>query len=215
MSNPIAGLYQTAQRATAAGDLAGAQVALLEILDRDKSSIGAWLNLAAVRRQLQDFQGANAALREVLRLDARNFPALLMIATMLEREGQSKAAAAAYGAALANAPPDIYLDAPTLKTVTHARSVHGKYTRELDAFIHSQLGDVKKQLAPGQSRRLDAFIGTTLRTRKRYRQEPLEYLYPGLPAIEFYDRDEFPWLSEFESATEAIQGELRTILRED
>jgi aspartyl/asparaginyl beta-hydroxylase (cupin superfamily) len=215
MSETIASLQQAVQRALATGDLPGAQSAMLKVLSLDRNSISGWLNLAAVRRQLQDQEGAYSALREVLRIEPRNFVALLMIATMLEREGTSKSAAAAYGAALANAPADLYLDPPTLKAVTHARAVHGKYTRELGDFIHSQVDDTQKQLAPAARRRIDSFIGTTLRTRKRYHQEPLEYLYPGLPAIEFYEREEFPWLEEFEGATGAIQSELTTILRED
>ena len=51
--------------------------------------------------------------------------------------------------------------------------------------------------------------------RKRYQQEPLEYYYPGLAPIEFYERDEFPWLAEFEAATSDIQKELIAIVRED
>ena len=108
---------QAALRAMAAGDLASAEAALLEAVSLDKSSLSAWLNLAAVRRQRQDLDGAFNAIREVLTLDARNFPALLMSATMLEKEGRAVPAALAYGVALANAPPDDRLDAPTLKAV--------------------------------------------------------------------------------------------------
>jgi aspartyl/asparaginyl beta-hydroxylase (cupin superfamily) len=43
----------------------------------------------------------------------------------------------------------------------------------------------------------------------------MEYAYPGLPDIEFYEREEFPWLPEFEAATADIQRELGRILVED
>jgi aspartyl/asparaginyl beta-hydroxylase (cupin superfamily) len=43
----------------------------------------------------------------------------------------------------------------------------------------------------------------------------MEYWYPGLPDIEFYERSEFPWLPEFEAATADIQRELGRILVED
>ncbi len=210
-----AGLHQAAMRAMSAGDLPGAEAALLRLLDLDKSSVSGWLNLAAVRRQLRDAPGTQAALREVLRLDARNFPALLMTATMLEREGHLKAAANAYGVALAQAPPEHFLDAPTLQAVKHGRIVHQKYTSELDEFIRAEVADTASQCLPVERKRIDAFIGTTLRTRKRYQQEPLEYFYPGLPSIEFYERDEFPWLADFEAATESIRDELAVIARED
>src|SRR5687767_6389671 len=129
MAENPAGLNQAAMQALAAGDFATAQALLLRLVAADPSSIPGWLNLAAVRRRLNDANGAHAALREVLRLEPRNFPALLMSGSLLEREGSMKAAAMAYGAALANAPPDNYLDAPTRQAVVHAREIHGRHTR--------------------------------------------------------------------------------------
>ena len=162
-----AGRNHAAMRAVAAGDLSGAEAALLEAVSLDRTSISAWLNLVAVRRQRKDLDGAFNAIQQVLTLNGRNFPGLLMSASTLESEGRAVPAALAYGAELANAPPDHVLDAPTLQAV------------------------------------------------ERYRQEPTEYYYPGLPAIEFYDRSEFPWLQVLEAATPAIGQELLDVLRED
>lgn len=215
MAEDTASLNQAARQAMSAGNFAGAQALLLRALQRDKTSIPAWLNLAATRRQLGDTGGTYGALREVLRLEPRHFHALLMIATLQEREGKIKPAAASYGIALANAPPDRYLDPPTLQAVAHARDIHARHTRELDEFIRAQVGDAQRQCTPAERRRIDAFIGHTLRTRQRYSQEPSDYFYPGLPAIEFYEREEFPWLADLEAATGAIQQELATILLED
>jgi aspartate beta-hydroxylase len=145
MSENPAGLNQAAMQALGAGDFATAQALLQRLVTADPSSIPGWLNLAAVRRRLNDANGAFDALREVLRRDPRNFPALLMSATLLERQGDMKGAAGAYGAALANAPPDNYLDRPTQQAVTHAREVHGRHTRELQEFIRARVGDVKRQ----------------------------------------------------------------------
>jgi aspartyl/asparaginyl beta-hydroxylase (cupin superfamily) len=215
MTGNAANLNQAAKRAMAAGDFASASAILLQALDEDRNSIPTWLNLAVVRRQLNDPDGAFGALREVLRIDGRNFTALLMSGTLLEREGRIRPAAAMYAAALSNAPPDQYLDAPTLQAANRARELHARHTDELGEFIRDRIGDTTSQCAAAQRRRIDSFIATTLRTRKRYQQEPLEYFYPGLPAIEFYEREEFPWLAEFEAATPAIQSELATILQED
>ena len=124
-------------------------------------------------------------------------------------------AALAYGAALANAPPDDALDAPTLHAVNRGRVVHGAYTRQLGEHIRERIADAEARCSASERRRLDAFIDMTLRIRRRYRQEPSEYYYPGLPAIPFYDRSEFPWLAALESATHAIGQELVDILRED
>ena len=41
------------------------------------------------------------------------------------------------------------------------------------------------------------------------------YLYPFLPADEFFDREHFPWLAELEAATPTIREELAAILAGD
>ncbi|HEY7638399.1 MAG TPA: aspartyl/asparaginyl beta-hydroxylase domain-containing protein [Steroidobacteraceae bacterium] len=215
MAENPAGLNQAAVQALQAGDIARAQALLLRLVAADPASIPGWLNLAAIRRRQNDLDGAYAALREVMRLEPRNFAALLMTATLLEREGDLKAAARAYGPALSNAPSDKYLDPPTLQAVQHGREIHGKYTSELHDFIRAHVSDAQSQCAPAEQRRLEAFIATTLRVRKRYQQEPLEYYFPNLPSIEFYERAECPWLEELEAVTEPMQRELATILRED
>lgn len=211
----IAKLQQAARQALTAGDLASAKALLQQLVDADRNNIGAWLNLAALHRQTGHMDAAFLALREALRLDPRNFPALLMVATLLDREGRTKAAAHAYGIALAQAPPDQYLDPPTLQAVQRAREIHGAHIKDLNAFIRDDVVEAWDRCSEVERRRLDAFIDTTLRTRKRYQQEPLEYYYPGLPSIEFYERSEFPWLSDLEEAAATIQKELRVILRED
>jgi aspartyl/asparaginyl beta-hydroxylase (cupin superfamily) len=215
MSESPAGLNKAAMQALAAGDVATAEALLLRLVTADPASIPGWLNLAAVRRRQNNPAGAFAALREVMRLEPRNFAALLMSATLLEREGRIKAAAETYGAALSNAPPDQYLDEATRQAVAHGREIHGRHTSEMHEFIRARVSEARSQCAPAERRRVDAFIATTLRVRKRYQQEPLEYYFPGLPAIEFYERAEFPWLEELEAATEPMQRELAAILRED
>ncbi len=132
-------------QAMGAGDFASAQALLLRLVAADPSSIPGWLNLAAVRRRLNDADGAFTAIREVLRIEPRNFPALLMSGSMLEREGNIKAAAGAYGAALSNAPPDAYLDKATQQAVGHAREVHSRHTREMNDFIRAQIADMQSQ----------------------------------------------------------------------
>jgi aspartate beta-hydroxylase len=206
---------QAALRAMAAGNMAAARAELEGALARHRGDLRLWLNLAVVRRQLRDIEGAFQALREALAIDNRNFPALLMQAALLDKLGRGKDAAAAYGIALVQAPPDAELDAPTLQAVIRAREVHAAHVAELGNYVRDHVGGARDALSGAEKKRLEAFIDTTLRTRKRYRQEPMEYGYPGLPDIEFYERDEFPWLAGFEAATPAIQRELARILVED
>ena len=206
---------QAALQAMAAGNMPAARATLEGAVAHHRGDLRLWLNLAVVRRALRDIEGAFQALREALTIDNRNFPALLMQASLLDKLGRTKDAATAYGIALVQAPPDAELDAPTRRAVERAREVHASHVGEIGRHVRDHLGAARDGLSGAQKKRLESFIDTTLRTRKRYRQEPMEYWYPGLPDIEFYERDEFPWLPAFEAATVGIQRELARILAED
>ena len=215
MVTDAARINKAAIAAMAAGDMAGAHAILIEALAHHHADLRLWLNLAGVRRQLGDMDGAFEALREALRLDNRNFTALLMKAALLDRLGRKVPAANAYGIALAQAPPDDELDPPTRKALERARAVHQEYVGGLASFIRERATDARDRCTPAERKRVESFIDMALRIRRRYQQEPMEYYYPGLPAIEFYEREEFPWLPPFEAATGAIQAELGRILVED
>ena len=201
-----------AQRAMAAGDPAAAR-AILEGAAPGARDVPYWLNLAAACRASRDFEAAMAAVEGALKVDARDFMALLMKASLLERGGKARAAATAYGIALTQAPDDADLDPPTLRAVQHARQVNGAYTRELSDYLHAQVRSAGA--SPGELGRADGFVDFVLGRRKRYSQEPSQFFYPGLPAIEFYDRNEFPYLAELEERTADIQAELLEVLRGD
>ncbi len=215
MSIDAARANKAALQAMAAGNMKAAHAMLLDALASERGDVRLWLNLAVVRRQLRDFDGAFQALREALSLDNRNFAALLMQAALLDRLGRDREAANAYGIALAQAPPDGELDPPTRQALARAREVHSTHVAELGRYVREHISGARDALCAAERRRLESFIDTTLRTRKRYRQEPVEYWYPGLPDIEFYEREEFPWLAEFEAATDDIRRELGRILVED
>ncbi len=65
------------------------------------------------------------------------------------------------------------------------------------------------------ARRLGAFAERLAGVRRVYHQAPQLFHYPGLPEIEFHDREAFPWLGELEAATAGIRAELEAILAED
>jgi hypothetical protein len=206
---------QQAARATAAGDFATAQALLEQLVVREPGLLGAWLNLAAVRRQREQFGGALDALRGALRVDSRNFPALLMSASILERLGRGTEAAHAYAVAIAQAPPDQALDVATQRALAHGRELHGRHVAGQRDFMLERSAAARRDCSAEGQRRLEAFIDTSLRLRRRFTQSPTDYFYPGLPNIEFWDRGEFPWLEALEAATPDIQAELAEVLRTD
>jgi len=208
-------LMSAAARALAAGDAAGAREMLKAVVAREPRNLPAWLNLAAAARALGDLPAAMRALEGALLVDPRNFHALLGQASILERQGDLRAAATTYGFASALAPPDERLDAGTRRALQHGREVHARHVAELDAFLQAQVADTVGAAGDLAARKAQAFIDVALRKRPNYRQEPVEFFWPQLPAIEFYERELFPWLERFEAATGAIREELLTLIRQD
>lgn len=215
IATEIQAAQQQARQALAARDFLAAERAFETMLRLRPRDPGTWLNLAGLRRQRNEFDGAIAALRHALELEPRNFYALLMHASLLERIGQIRAAGPAYAVALVQAPPDEELDPPTLQAVKHARIMATQHATELGGHIRDRISEARDRCSALEKQRLEAFIDTTLRVRPRYQQEPMEYYYPGLPPIWFHDRKTFPWLEALEAATDAIRDDLLAIQRED
>lgn len=166
---------------------------------------GDWLNLATALRLGGDLDAALAAVDGALRFNPRLFLALLMRASLLERAGRLREAGPAYGDAILQAPHEATLDPATRQALAHGREVNRAYGDELASFIRERAG--VSSTATGEARRVDQFVDHLLGRRKPYPQAPLGYYYPGLPAIEFWDREEFPWLEDLEAAREAITQE--------
>ena len=207
-------MNREAMRAMAAGDLVGAKGRLQQALSLSQADPALWLNLAACERALGDAEAALAAAEGALAQDPRHFMALLMKATLLERMGRAKPAANAYGVALTQAPPDDRLDEPTRQALRHARQVHGGHLVDLHEFVREELAETLSQAAAVEAKRLRAFTEMLVGVRRNYRQQPVEFFYPGMPAIEFYERDMFPWLGDLEAQTAVIRDELQAALSE-
>lgn len=71
----------------------------------------------------------------------------------------------------------------------------------------------KRGLPPSKrSSRFTEALDIAAGRRRRFVQEPTAFTYPGLPAIQFFDRAQFDWVSTIEAAAPAIRGELDALL---
>jgi aspartate beta-hydroxylase len=197
------------------GDLPAARAALERAVALDQGSVELWMGLAGCCRALGDIAAAGASIEAALRVEPRSFIALLMKASLLERAGEARAAALAYGVALTQAPPAERLDPATRAALARARAVHAAHNAELEQALKDAARRELGAKASGDLARADAFAERLVGKRRVYHQEPVQFHYPGLPEIEFWDRGEFPWLEALEAASDDIREELVTILRED
>ncbi|WP_029919067.1 aspartyl/asparaginyl beta-hydroxylase domain-containing protein [Nevskia soli] len=208
-------LNAAAMRAMAAGDFATARVMLRQALASNGNDVALWLNLAGCLRVQGDIAGAMTAVEQALRVSPRSFMALLMKGSLLERQGQVRQAARIYRPAIGLTPPESQLDAATLQALRHARQVSDRYADELAEFIGHRIGPAREKGSSAEAVRINAFIDLATGRKRNFRQEPTDFFYPGLPALEFHEREDFPWLRGLEAATAAIREELLQVLRDD
>jgi len=174
-----------------------------------------WIGLASALRMLGDDAAAVGALDCALSIDPRAFPALLMKASLLERLGAPHQAGAAYGIALSQLPPADQMPPPMRAAADRAKAIHAQYEAAMADALRSDLSDMKAGAGGPAKRRLDQFIEQLAGKRKVYHQEPVLFHYPGLPEIEFLDREDLPFMAEFEARTPEIQAELAGVLDDD
>jgi aspartyl/asparaginyl beta-hydroxylase (cupin superfamily) len=172
-----------------------------------------WLKVAVACRSRDDAQGEEEAITQALSLDPMDLVALILRGNLLERQGRKHEAAQAYGAAVTVAPPAERLHPDLRPALAHAAQFRDRYGSEIASFLDEYLAPrLGSKDGPDIERfrdALDMFVGR----KRRYDSAPAIFSYPHLPAIEFFDRREFPWLDAIEAATGAIRDEFIEVLK--
>lgn len=88
----------------AAGDLDGARLALISVLEIEPREYDAWYNLGNVHRVGKRFARAAACYRTTLGIDPDNHPAHYQLGVVLEAAGRDAEALAAYHEAVRTSP---------------------------------------------------------------------------------------------------------------
>jgi aspartate beta-hydroxylase len=156
-----------------------------------------------------DAPGALAAIDQVLEIQPRSVAALIFKADQLAALGDARAASAFYRFAVSCAPPAREMPAALRDAVGRATAMCEHYAARFESFLRERLADASASARFSQS--LDILSGR----KTVYFQEPRQYFFPGLPQIQFYEREVFPWLETLEAATADIRGELVEVLKED
>ncbi len=206
--NSLAGYLQRAGRP------AEARRVYERALGLDPNAKVLWLNLATTCRSLGDTAGESHALEKALALEPRYVAALLHKGDLQERLGRPKAAVQVFEAALHSIPPGETIPAHMAAAVAHARDVVGANSRALEAFIERELEPIRRQHSAADQHRYEACQDILLGKRRAYSSLPKDTFFPYLPAIEFFPRESFPWLSTLEAATEDIAAEARAALEQ-
>jgi aspartyl/asparaginyl beta-hydroxylase (cupin superfamily) len=174
-----------------------------------------WINLAAACRAVGDTPAELAALDRALALDPRYMLALLQKGEVLERLGKQKSAVIIYEGALAAAARSGSIPPQLSPALAHARGTVLAGHRDMEAFFDGELASVLTRYAGTDQHRFKACRDILLGKRRAYASEPKSMLFPYLPAIEYFPREQFPWLDILEAATEEIAAEALAALTGD
>ena len=174
-----------------------------------------WANLASSYKALGRRAEEMEALDRALRLEPRHVSALLQKGAYLEELGELRSAARVYSNLLAFLPPEAANEPALRDAVAHARRVVDDDLATLIALLEAPLAEIRARHGGKQQRRVERCLDTLMGKRQTFVSRPTWMYMPELPAIDFFERADFPWLDAFERETETIRAELLRVLTAD
>jgi aspartyl/asparaginyl beta-hydroxylase (cupin superfamily) len=151
-----------------------------------------------------------AALDRLLAADPRNTLALIRRADCFSEAGDTRSASAFYLMAIRSAPPK-GLSPGTALELERARRTCDRFAADYADYLRRSLaakGFDEQHASPRFTQSVDIVLGR----KQIYVQQPKYYYFPGLPQIQFYEREQFPWLDDVEAATDDVRTELLGVL---
>jgi aspartate beta-hydroxylase len=181
----------------------------------DPKSPSLWSNLASALHELGRADDEMEAIERALALEPRHLAALLQKGVLIENRGDARNAARAFRNAFATVPAGAQVPPAMAAALAHARDVVARDDQELAAVLEERLAGIRAQHGGGAQRRLDKCLQLLTGKARRYTPEPTFLYFPGLPAVEFFEREQFPWLDAIEAAADEIRQELTGALVAD
>jgi len=208
-------LLAAGQAAFHRGDLAGARDTFRQLAALEGTGAQPWIQLAVACQGLGDAIGEEEAIRGALKRDPTDLVALILSATLLERQDKRHQAANAYGAALAVAPPLDRLHPDLRAALAKAKAYRQRYDADFSAHLDEVLAPHFRDARAADVARFRESIDIMVGRKRRHESQPTHYFVPGLVPIAFFPRERFSWLDAFESATDAIEAEFKAVAAAD
>jgi aspartate beta-hydroxylase len=208
-------LNELGERMLLSGNPAGARELFEQAVKNDAANASMWINLAAALRGLKSRDEEMQALQRALTLEPNNLRAMLQKASLHELQNDTRGAAYTYRMALRTITPATRVPPGMNELLAHARKVVEANNRALESFLEERLTALRAEYAQTPLHRFDRCLSILLQRKRVYQQQPSFLFFPQLPAIEFHERADFPWLDSIEAATDDIRAELLDVLSED
>jgi aspartyl/asparaginyl beta-hydroxylase (cupin superfamily) len=212
MTTDPATLNKTGMEALRRGDATTAIAAFSAAIAADPDAAILWYNLASAHGLAGSSAAQLDALNAALDRDPYMPHALLVRGRLAEGEGRMAQALSDYERLLAAVDPAGQFPPGFAAGLAHAQSVIDAQRATLANRLDQTLAVADTSLPAFEATRFLHAVDLHLGRRKAYVHQPLVLNYPYLPAIQYFDRSHFPWLSELEAATPVIRAELEAVL---
>ena len=206
----VADLIRDADQALTKRDFGRAASLLEQAARLSPTEMHLWMRLAAMQRGTGEFVRALEAVHKALAINPREFTALLMRASLLQKLGDA-GAGEAWGHALAQKPAST-LPEQLKPVIAEAEQHYAAWQDEQDARMMAAMASALGRADSDELRRMNRFRSNTLRRTTPCHSNPTDFYYPELTEREFHPRRLFPWIERVEAATEAITAELRQVM---
>lgn len=146
-----------------------------------------------------------------LAANPRDLRALIAKGDALTALGDARGGAGFYSCALRTAGDGRGLAPDLMAELKRAQAAAVEQSRRFETHLNGSLaaaGFDRSRSSERFAQSLDLMAGK----RQLYLSQPLFYLFPGLPQVQFQPRETLPWMSSVEAATSDIRAELEALL---
>lgn len=171
--------------------------------------------MARVQRQEGDAEGALRSLDLAIRHEPGAWGALMEKGELLDSLDRHREAALSWSTALQSMPPEAAGLPHMQAAIDKARKAVDADRARLREHLESRTGELRQGERPRDVERYEHALDIVTGRRPFVTARPVGLAIPRLPAIMFFDREDFPWAREVEAATADIVEELRTVSERD
>ena len=173
------------------------------------------MTIGVVQRERGDATGEWQAINDCLTVDPYFLPGLLSKAGFLERQGRIRAAAGVYRDVLKVAPPQPRWPDALRPQLLHANKVVADHAEAFAGYLDAVLVAPRAALETAAAGRWEEAAAIMVGRSRPYLSDSNQLAVPRLAAVPFYDRAQFPWVTDLEAQTDVIREELRATLRSE
>jgi aspartate beta-hydroxylase len=210
--NHPAVLNELGVRMLARGAADQAQLLFSRATSANPNQPAIWANLASSLKALGKRNEEWEAIEKALALEPRHLSALLQKADFLEQSGDARNAAQFYQAALDSVPAGAAVPSHLAPAFDNAKARVDANRATLAGELDQALAEIRERNGGERQPRVEQCLDILTGRRRAYHSQPTWMFFPGLPAIEFFDRSLFPWLEQVEAAAGDIRAELLRVL---